>query len=69
MTNHEQAVRDAAAALKTAIADATLAGYRIEWPSNAAALDLIAISETSAVQAAEAPAQEAVVKVPPARND
>lgn len=56
MANHEQAVRDAAAALGTALTEATAAGYRIHWPSNAAGLDAIAISETGRVGAAARPA-------------
>jgi hypothetical protein len=50
MADNEKAVRDAAAALKTAINEAVTAGYRIDWPSNAAGLDTIAISETAAVK-------------------
>jgi hypothetical protein len=53
MANNEQAVRDAAAALKKAITEAKAAGYRIHWPSNADGLDTIAISETSAVKQPE----------------
>jgi hypothetical protein len=49
MTNHEQAVRDAAIELKTAITEAVGAGYRIAWPSNPAGLDAIAVSETRRV--------------------
>jgi hypothetical protein len=49
MASKEQAVRDAAVALKTAIADATAAGYRIVWPANATELEQIAISATGAV--------------------
>lgn len=53
MVNKEQAVRDAAATLKTAIAEAAAAGYRIDWPGNVAGLDTIAISETGAVKQGE----------------
>lgn len=49
MANHEQAVRDAAVALKVAITEATAAGYRVHWPTNAVDLDKVAISETGAV--------------------
>jgi hypothetical protein len=42
----EQAVRDAALALKTAIEEAVAAGYRVDLPSLAGDLDKIAISET-----------------------
>lgn len=49
MATNEQAVRDAALALRDAIADAVAAGYRIDWPSNAAGLDKIAISETGRI--------------------
>jgi hypothetical protein len=45
----EQAVRDAALALQSAIADAVAAGYRVNWPGNAADLDKIEISATGKV--------------------
>lgn len=45
----EQAVRDAALALKTAITEAAAAGYRVEWPGKADDLDRIAVSSTSKV--------------------
>lgn len=53
MANNEQAVRDAAVALKRAIVEAVAAGYRIDWPNNAAGLDTIAISETGVVKQPE----------------
>lgn len=53
MDNHEQAVRDAAAALKTAIESATAAGYRVHWPGRAADLDRIEISGTARVVTTE----------------
>jgi hypothetical protein len=53
MANIEQAVRDAAAALSTAITEAVAAGYRVAWPSNPTGLDTIAISETGAVNQPE----------------
>lgn len=49
MSDHEKTVREAALALQTAIADAIADGYRVDWPTNAAGLDRIAISETSKV--------------------
>lgn len=49
----EQTVREAALALQNAIADAVAAGYRVEWPGNAAGLNTIAISETAKVVPAE----------------
>jgi hypothetical protein len=61
VANNEQAVRDAARSLKTAIDEATAAGYRISWPSNVAGLDTIAISETGAVKPAAAPLQLAAL--------
>jgi hypothetical protein len=53
MASNEQAVRDAAAAFKMAIVEATAAGYRVDWSGNLAGLDTIAISETGAVKRAE----------------
>lgn len=49
MSNNEQAVRDAAEALKTAINEARAAGYRVDWPGNSDGLDRISISATDAV--------------------
>jgi hypothetical protein len=49
----EQDVRDAAVMLHAAIAAAEKDGYRVTWPANAAALPLIAISETGAVRTAD----------------
>lgn len=49
MANHEQAVRDAAVALKKAITEAEAAGYRVNLPAQAGDLDKVAISETSKV--------------------
>jgi hypothetical protein len=46
-TSAEQKVREAAVALKTAIAEAVSAGYRV---TGIAGLDTIAISETGAVK-------------------
>lgn len=57
MATKEQAVRDAAAALKTAIAEAVAAGYRVDWPGNADDLDKIAISATGAVVEEDSTAQ------------
>ena len=54
----EKAVRDAAAALKTAIAEAEAAGYRVDWPANAGGLGAIGISETGRMKAAPAPQAE-----------
>lgn len=42
--NEDKAVRDAALVFQTAIADALAAGYRVNWPGNAAALDKMEIS-------------------------
>jgi hypothetical protein len=53
VANHEQDVRQAALGLKQAIDGAAGAGYRINWPSNVAGLDTIAISETAAVKQPE----------------
>lgn len=50
-----QNVRAAAAALQEAIEAAVAAGYRVDWPAQAADLSRIAISETGRVQAAVAP--------------
>jgi hypothetical protein len=49
MANHEQAVRDAASALKEAIIEAQAAGYRVDLPAQVADLDKVAISETGSV--------------------
>jgi hypothetical protein len=65
MANNEQAVRDAAAALKTAITEAVAAGYRVEWPSNVAGLDTIAISETGKMKQPE-PVVQAIAPSRPA---
>lgn len=59
MADNEQAVRDAAAALKTAIIKATASGYRVDWPGNLAGLDTIAISETGAAKQPEPEPQPA----------
>lgn len=48
MKSHEETVRAAACALKSAIGDAEKAGYKVAWPRNAVALDAIGISETGA---------------------
>jgi hypothetical protein len=61
MATKEQAVRDAAGALKSAIAEATAAGYRVAWPANADGLDSIAVSATAATVEEPAP-------VPPRRG-
>lgn len=53
MANHEQAVRDAAHALKTSITTAIVAGYRVHWPANIDDLDKVAISETGNVVKSE----------------
>lgn len=50
MLSKEDAVRTAAAALKTAIDEAREAGYRVVWPANSNGLLLIAVSETAAVK-------------------
>lgn len=50
MANHEQAVRDACVALKTAIEEAQAAGYRVNLPAQVADLDKVAISETAKVK-------------------
>ncbi|TPL40696.1 hypothetical protein [Mesorhizobium sp. B2-4-6] len=42
----EKAVRDAAAALKTAIAAAEAGGYRVDFPRHASQLEAIAVSST-----------------------
>lgn len=47
MKAKEKAVRDAAAALATAIADAKEAGFTIAWPRRAEDLAFIQISETA----------------------
>jgi hypothetical protein len=47
MVNHEQAVRDAALALKTAIGEAVAAGFRVNLPAQVGDLDKVAISETA----------------------
>jgi capsular polysaccharide biosynthesis protein len=60
MASSEQAVRDAAAELHAAILDAEADGYRIAWPTSAAGLPEIAISETGRV----APAAESPPKLP-----
>jgi hypothetical protein len=52
MADLENAVRDAAAKLHEAVKAATDAGYRVEWPTNAAGLPAIAVSETAKVGAA-----------------
>lgn len=49
MANLEQAVRDAALALKIAITEAQEAGYRVDLPAQAGDLDKVAISETGNV--------------------
>jgi hypothetical protein len=46
MTNKEKAVREAAAALQTAILDARAAGLSVTWPRRFEDLPFIAISET-----------------------
>lgn len=46
MANAEQAVRDAALALQSAIVTAAGDGYRVHWPSGPEGLHQIAISET-----------------------
>lgn len=68
MANNEQAVRDAASALNTAITEAVAVGYRIAWPSNAAGLDTIAISETAAVKQPE-PESKPASKAPKPFDD
>lgn len=65
MENNERAVRDAAAALSKAITEAVAAGYRIAWPSNAAGLDTIAISETAAVKRLDPKPHAASPRQPP----
>jgi hypothetical protein len=57
-TKAEKAVRDAAAALDTAIAEAEAAGLSITWPRQRAGLAPIAISAT-----AKAPKPEPVKPV------
>lgn len=69
MASSEHAVREAAAKLHKAIAAAESEGYRVTWPSNAAGLVGIAISETAKVKpAAEAktPARAAAETAKPA---
>jgi hypothetical protein len=64
----EQDVRDAAEALRTAILDAQAAGYKVNWPANAAGLETIEISETAAVTqpaVEEIPEVSEAVIVPP----
>lgn len=56
MASKEHAVRDAAAALAKAIAEATAEGYRVDWPASAAGLGAIAISATGKVKAPPAAA-------------
>jgi hypothetical protein len=63
MADNERSVREAASALKQAITEAVTAGYRIDWPSNVAGLDTIAISETGAVK------QPAAAPKPSANDD
>jgi hypothetical protein len=53
MADKDQAVRDAAAALKTAIAEAVADCYRVHWPGGADDLDKIAVSATGNVKAPE----------------
>lgn len=57
----EKAVRDAARALKTAIAEAEAEGFRVDWPARAADLDAIGISETGKVKAVPAASEPAAV--------
>jgi hypothetical protein len=65
MASPDQAVRDAASALKAAISAATSVGYRVEWPSRVEDLDAVAVSETAAVaQPQETPAVEPAVASP-----
>lgn len=51
MDNVENNVRDAAAALLTAIAQARKAGYVVQWPDTPDDLARIAVSETASVAA------------------
>lgn len=60
MANHEQAVRDAAVALKTAIVEAEKAGYRVNLPAQVGDLDKVAISETGKVAPEERPPRQPV---------
>lgn len=46
MNTREKAVREAAAALSIAIADARSAGLHVQWPHSPEGLNAIAISET-----------------------
>lgn len=46
MKAKEKAVRDAAAVLSVAIAEARAAGFVVTWPSRSDGLDTIEISET-----------------------
>lgn len=45
--NEDKAVREAALVFQTTIADAIAAGYRVNWPGNAAALDKMEISSSA----------------------
>ena len=62
MSNLGQAVRDAAAALHTAIAQAEAGGCKVEWPRRASGLPAIAVSEI------EPPAETKPVEPPKARR-
>jgi len=47
MADHEQAVRDAAVALETAVTEAQAAGVRVDLPMQATDIDKVSVSETS----------------------
>lgn len=67
MSAKAHAVRDAAARLAQAIAEATAAGYRVDWPASPAGLPGIAVSETGAVRAAPVAAAEQPPQAAPSR--
>lgn len=50
VATEEQAVRDAANALRDAIRTAESTGYRVHWPVNPNDLPVISISETAKVE-------------------
>lgn len=54
--SHERAVRDAAAKLAGALADAEAAGLRVIWPRTAAGLGALVISATARAIAPVLPA-------------
>jgi len=68
MADPAQAVRDAAKTLSTAIQAANAAGYQVSPTDIGRRLDLIAVSETSAVEAKKAEAAAAIESSPLAKG-